>query len=277
MISGRDPHRELVEACKRGRERALEICNRRRETVSRLVDMQLGGERTVATFRLNGVGCEAYCACCESAKKVCVNSDTALCLSKKEKRLEEKERRLEELEAKLKVTQGFEKKVRFLQAYDPAPLSELFRGDVNFVGSDQEPVYAHRFIMAGKSTVFQRMFNNDMKEKESGTVIVDDAGSAVLKSMVNFCYTAEIGFTEDASAEEVLKISHKYDIKDLKEVCEDELSKGVSGDNLVRRLMLAHMYDAKKLDSVTASFFEENFRDVYKKVVERLCRDPNLD
>ncbi|KAL3682577.1 hypothetical protein R1sor_000599 [Riccia sorocarpa] len=176
-----------------------------------------------------------------------------------------------------KPLQGFEKKLRFLRAYDPAPLSELFMGDIKFVGSDEKPVYAHRFIIAGKATVFQRMFHSDMKEKKSGTVVLNDASSPVIRSMVNFCYTAETEFTEDASAEEMLKISHKYDIRDLKQECDKELAKGVDQNNLCRLLKLAHLYDAKKLDSATARFFGRNFKDVYKNVVERLCRDPTLE
>ncbi|KAL2630211.1 hypothetical protein R1flu_014897 [Riccia fluitans] len=185
--------------------------------------------------------------------KVCVDRTVALALGKKQP--------LPELE----------KKVRFLQAYEPGPMSEHFRGDVSFVGCDLEPVYAHRFIMAGKSMVFRRMFDIDMQEKESGTVRVEDAVAPVLRSMVNYCYTADIEFTEDAPAEEVLKLAHKYDIDELKAVCESELSRGINKENLCNRLRLAHIYDAKKLDAVAAKFFKENFDEVYTSVVERLC------
>ncbi|OAE34550.1 hypothetical protein AXG93_1247s1230 [Marchantia polymorpha subsp. ruderalis] len=47
-----------------------------------------------------------------------------------------------------------EKKVRFLQAYDPGPHSEDFRGDVTFVGSDMVSVFAHRFIMVITALAF---------------------------------------------------------------------------------------------------------------------------
>ncbi|BFI13310.1 hypothetical protein MPTK1_4g16245 [Marchantia polymorpha subsp. ruderalis] len=184
--------------------------------------------------------------------KLCVDRIVALALNKKP---------LHELE----------NKVRFLQAYEPGPLSESFRGDVSFVGCDLEPVFAHRFIMAGKSSVFRKMFDIDMKEKESGTVQVDDAVAPVLRSVVNYCYTADILFTEEAPAEEVLKLAHKYDINELKAVCESELSRGINNENLCNRLRLAHIYDAKKLDAVAARFFKENFDDVYTRVVERLC------
>ncbi|KAL3682584.1 hypothetical protein R1sor_000606 [Riccia sorocarpa] len=223
---------------------------------------------------LNGAICGYYCPCCRLASRICIDVNKAAALSQKERRLEELELMLLRFEDLESMLQSFVKRVRFLHAFDPAPLSESFVGDVDFVGSDQVPVSAHRFIMAGKSTVFQRMFRCDMKEKVSGTVVVYDASSAVLKSMVNFCYTAEIEFTEDAPAEEMLKISHKYDIGDLKEECEEELSKGVNGNNFCERLKLAHMYDAKKLDAALVKYFQENFTDMYKQVAESLCREP---
>ncbi|KAL3682576.1 hypothetical protein R1sor_000598 [Riccia sorocarpa] len=129
---------------------------------------------------------------------------TAFNLSRKEKKLQEleaqhedaidnlsrKEKRLKELEL---AEESVKKKLHFLQSYEPGPLNPHFRGDMSFVGRDQEHIYAHRFVL----------------EKESGTVRVDDASSHVIRSMVSFCYTADIQFTEEASAEEVLKIAHK--------------------------------------------------------------------
>ncbi|KAL3682571.1 hypothetical protein R1sor_000593 [Riccia sorocarpa] len=214
--------------------------------------------------------------------RIFISNDVAHNLSRKEKRLEDpdhsrKEKKLKELEARLVVEESVKKKLRFLQAYEPGPLSPHFRGDMSFLGRDQEHIYAHRFIMEGKSTVFRRMFQNDMKEKESGTVRIDDASSHVIRSMVNFCYTTEIQFTEEASAEEVLKIAHKYDIKDLKDVCDEELCKDICEDNICRKLMFAHIFDAKKLVEATKVYFQDFFSCAYPKVVERLCRDSRLD
>ncbi|OAE25632.1 hypothetical protein AXG93_4604s1010 [Marchantia polymorpha subsp. ruderalis] len=93
----------------------------------------------------------------------------------------------EAYENKVSSLQGYENKVRFLQAYEPGPLSESFRGDVSFIGTDLEPVHVFDsrsldqpqsvidvvrtgdcgFMKAGKSSIFRKMFDIDMKEKES--------------------------------------------------------------------------------------------------------------
>ncbi|KAL3682583.1 hypothetical protein R1sor_000605 [Riccia sorocarpa] len=208
---------------------------------------------------------------------ISISGDAAHNLSRKELRLTEVEGRLKEVEARCLADESVKKKLRFLQAYEPGPLSAHFRGDMSFIGRDQERVYAHRFIMEGKSTVFRKMFQNDMQEKESGIVRVDDASSHVIRSMVNFCYTTEIQFTEEASVEDVLKIAHKFDIKDLKDVCDEELCKDICGDNICRKMMLAHNFDVEKLGEATKEYFKNNFSLVYPGFLERLCRNSPLD
>ncbi|KAL3682604.1 hypothetical protein R1sor_000626 [Riccia sorocarpa] len=162
-------------------------------------------------------------------------------------------------------------KLRFLREYDSSPLSKEFRGDIKFVGSNGEEVYAHKFIMIGRSLVLRRMFEGDTKEKENGIVQCPDTSGPVLRSMVNFCYTAEIDFTEEVPAKEVIKIAHMFDIQYLKAVCEDELIHLISTDCVCDMSMLARKYDAKELNGAVADFFRECFDDVYPLFAERLC------
>ncbi|KAL2611431.1 hypothetical protein R1flu_023123 [Riccia fluitans] len=165
-----------------------------------------------------------------------------------------------------------QKRLHFLLEYEPSPLSNDFRGDVEFIGRDEIPVYAHRFILAGRSAVFRKMLDTDMKEKKSGTIRVYDATEPVLLSMVNFCYTARIQFTEEAPAVEVWKIAEKYDIQELKEVCEDELARSISRDNLVERVTLAWQYDDKNLNRMTKEFFRNIFDEAYVTFVSEILQ-----
>ncbi|KAL3682606.1 hypothetical protein R1sor_000628 [Riccia sorocarpa] len=120
-------------------------------------------------------------------------------------------------------------------------------GDIIFVGWDKEPVIAHCFIMASNSTVFQRMFSIDMKERRTGIVDIPDARASALRSMVGYCYTMEVQFTEDASAEELLKLADRYDIRGLREQCEKILYTGINFTNLRRRIELARVYEISGL------------------------------
>ncbi|KAL3682462.1 hypothetical protein R1sor_000484 [Riccia sorocarpa] len=203
------------------------------------------------------------CSCFSYVRdRVSVSRSVALELCEQEKSIKELRGTVKELRDKL----------YFLVAYEPGPLNEGFRGDIILVGYDEEPVHAHRFILAGKSDVFRRMFENDMREKESGIVRIEDATAPVLRSMVKFCYTAEASFTE-ASVAEVLRIAHKYCIIDLKTVCESELSKDINADNICDRMVVAEMYEAKSLEYKLNVFFKENFDrlNMYSVVAKRLC------
>ncbi|KAL3682562.1 hypothetical protein R1sor_000584 [Riccia sorocarpa] len=160
--------------------------------------------------------------------------------------------------------------LRFLQRFETDPLSEAFRGDVVFIGCDEKAVYAHRFILAGKSTVLRGMFTADMKEKQTGTVHVNDITSAVLRSMISYCYTAEVHFTEETPAEELLKAAHKYDIKELKADCEEELGALINKDNFCDKLTLAQLYDAKKLHGKLLLHLRQHIDETYIAFAERL-------
>ncbi|KAL3682602.1 hypothetical protein R1sor_000624 [Riccia sorocarpa] len=160
----------------------------------------------------------------------------------------------------------------FLRNYEVSPLCKDFRGDIKFVGSNGEEVYAHKFILVERSMVFRGMFDVDMG-KESGIVKCPDVGAPVLRSMVNFCYTADIEFTEEAPAVELLKIAHTYHIDYLKVVCEDQLVGDIDKESFCRLLMLARKYDAKLLSEELEEYFRVSFDDVYPVFAKRLCRD----
>ncbi|KAL2611346.1 hypothetical protein R1flu_023038 [Riccia fluitans] len=197
------------------------------------------------------------CGDCKVHERVCLDQSIVETLHKKQKRLGE-----------------FEQKVLFLQALEPSPLSADFRGDVTLVGCDEEAVFAHRFILAGKSLVFRKMLDTDANGKDKGNEVVrvDGATSPVLRLVVNYCYTADIRFTEDAPAEKVLEVAHKFGIPGLKAVCESELLTSINKENFCSRLILAHMCEAGDLNAAIAKYIKATFDESYTIVAERLCK-----
>ncbi|KAL3682561.1 hypothetical protein R1sor_000583 [Riccia sorocarpa] len=179
---------------------------------------------------------------------------------------------LDSFDRRAEKLRAVENRLNFVLKFQPGPTDSEFRGDVCLVGSDGGPVYAHRFILAGRSTVFRRMFETEMLEKESGTIHVEDASINVLRSLVKYLYTMETEFTEEAPAEELLKLADKYDIEDLKAVCEEELCKNVNMGNFLDRLVVAKRYNSKRLDTLTASFLVENLEEASTAVADRLSK-----
>ncbi|CAM6110956.1 unnamed protein product [Calypogeia fissa] len=103
------------------------------------------------------------------------------------------------------------------------------------------------------------------------TIQLDDTSYAVMKAVVNCCYTADIDFTEEVSPGEVLKVAHKYEIDYLQDLCEKELCRTLNAKNVGEMLKLGRKFGAKELHSQATQFFKENFDDVYESVLYNCC------
>ncbi|CAM6091572.1 unnamed protein product [Calypogeia fissa] len=158
----------------------------------------------------------------------------------------------------------------FMKLQDPDPSNEVFKGDVSLVVHGVDFIHAHRFVLAGKSPVFYRMFDVSMLEKQTGLIPIDDATLPVMRAVINYCYTAEISFTEEVPPEEVLQVAHKYEITHLRDVCGDELCQRIDETNLADMLRLSKKFEAKTLQEAAAKYFKEHFDTVFSTVLDNL-------
>lgn len=91
-----------------------------------------------------------------------------------------------------------------------------------------------------------------------------------MRAVVNFCYIADIVFKGDVHPEEVLKVSHKYDIVQLRKLCDEELCKQITADNLAEMLRLSRTYEAPCLQREAMKYFKDNFDSVHEIVLDNL-------
>jgi speckle-type POZ protein len=110
--------------------------------------------------------------------------------------------------------------------------------------------------------VFASMFPNDIESK-TNEVEIADVEPAVLKALLEFIYTGHCVVTN--VVEELFRASDKYDIKDLKEICEHELLEKITVDNAVHLLILSDLYQAKKLKESVTIFINCCAADVMEK------------
>lgn len=62
--------------------------------------------------------------------------------------------------------------------------------DINFfLGPNEEVVKASKFMLTARSSVFARMFETGMKERETNEVTIPDASLPVFKEMLSYIYT----------------------------------------------------------------------------------------
>lgn len=105
---------------------------------------------------------------------------------------------------------------------------------------------AHKLILASSSPVFDRMFSNSMKEKISGVVVIEDIRPPIFEKLLGYMYTSEIE-SEDYLIQEIMIASDKYEINDLKLICEKLLGEKLTSENVVTALIFAADYNADRL------------------------------
>lgn len=104
----------------------------------------------------------------------------------------------------------------------------------------------HKCILSTRSTVFEAMFKNDMKEKKQNTVEIKDIRYKVLLELFRFMYTGRVNHIESIVSE-LLTAAEKYDMESLKALCEKTMSRILNEINAIEYLNSAILNNADKL------------------------------
>ncbi|XP_065206322.1 speckle-type POZ protein B-like [Planococcus citri] len=112
----------------------------------------------------------------------------------------------------------------------------------------------HRTILMARSPVFSAMFKyDDMQETETKCVNIPDIEENVLKELLRYIYTGKVEKLEDLAGG-LLAAADKYDLTELKDMCEIELIENLSIENAANTLVLADLYRADELKSEAMNF-----------------------
>jgi len=135
----------------------------------------------------------------------------------------------------------------------------------------------HQFMLSARSPVFKAMFQNDMKERETRRVDITDLPPEVVHDMLVFIYsggTPNIG----KNAGELIAAADKYQLEQLKGICEERLCASLEINNAVGHLVLGDMYQAHALKSLALQFVVRNMAVVVRSRdwKERLLNHPVL-
>ncbi|ODM90499.1 Speckle-type POZ protein [Orchesella cincta] len=133
---------------------------------------------------------------------------------------------------------------------------------------------AHKAILSANSPVFAAMFTADMIEKEQNSVVITDFEEDVVKSMLQYVYSGEIGEPNEQTPR-LLEIAEKYNLDELKQDAEYAIAQTLNVFNAVEILMLAHTQNASFLKSCTMNFINCNKDEVMKtKIFQEAANDP---
>ncbi|XP_065209103.1 speckle-type POZ protein-like isoform X2 [Planococcus citri] len=140
-------------------------------------------------------------------------------------------------------------------------LEQLYIGDCfnDLTISVKGKNYAvHKAILATRSSVFNAMLRNDMQESQKNLINITDIEQETFEEMLHYIYTGKTK-NLDELAFELLPIADKYDLKELRIMCENVVFKKLSTDNAVKILILADMHHAEELKKDTLQFIRDNY------------------
>jgi len=132
--------------------------------------------------------------------------------------------------------------------------------DVEIVCGDVK-LKCHKVDLSRRSQVFMAMFQHPLKESVSNQVFITDFHPDTVESMVNFIYNGVPD--EDIKYDEgLLAIADKYEIIELKKLCESALAKTLNNSNVVETWVFANKFHASYLTEEVIKYLRDNW---YKK------------
>ncbi|XP_047341014.1 BTB/POZ domain-containing protein At4g08455 isoform X2 [Impatiens glandulifera] len=135
------------------------------------------------------------------------------------------------------------------------------------------PIYAHKAVLVSRSPVFRAMLKNEMAESLSGTIKISDVSHNVLEVFVNYLYTANAELDEQMACD-LLIMAEKYEVKHMKDSCENFILSRLNWDNSLSSLVFAHQHNAKGLFDAALLVIVDNIdklnkKDEYMELVEK--------
>lgn len=115
---------------------------------------------------------------------------------------------------------------------------------------DNVEIKAHWCVLVS-CPYFQSLYDSGLVERFSGTIELNIAKSAAVRSALDFLYLGNLEISYE-SVPELLKVADYFQITELKKVCQDYLySVNITTDNCVQICLLCSLYD---LDLYTRAF-----------------------
>lgn len=149
-------------------------------------------------------------------------------------------------------------KLKILDDYEKVFSNEEF-SDVT-ITAEGKSFHLHKCILTARSTFFEGMFRNDMKEKIENKIEIKDIRYEVLEEFFRFIYTGKVRETDKIICE-LLTAAEKYSIEELKVVCEDIMSNNLKKNNAIEYLDSAIMNRAEKIESAAVKFISLNIEN----------------
>ncbi|CAL1281798.1 unnamed protein product [Larinioides sclopetarius] len=121
----------------------------------------------------------------------------------------------------------------------------------------------HRNVLCARSSVFKAMLTNDMKEKNTDCIKVEDLENETVQRLLLFLYSDSLEELLWESAIQLYYAADKYAIEKLKFLCSSYLVNNVSTSTASELLLLADTHSDTDLRKFVEDFILENEKEVF--------------
>ena len=121
----------------------------------------------------------------------------------------------------------------------------------------------HKNILSARSPVFRAMFQHDTKESKENRVVISDCEPDVVEAMLKFIYTGDVPKLKEM-AHDLFTIADKYQLQQLKKMCEGALLEELDVGNAADTLALAAMHNLVQLKKSCIRFITGHISEVMK-------------
>jgi len=126
---------------------------------------------------------------------------------------------------------------------------------------DSREFHCHKNILSARSTVFEAMFTHDMTENRSSLVDIVDLDGDIVNDMINYIYSGRVE-NLDQKADRLISAAEKYDLGELKGLCETALCDNINTDNVLDLLVLADLHCASSVRNLALKFIVDNGKEI---------------
>lgn len=137
------------------------------------------------------------------------------------------------------------------------------------IRTEKGDIKAHKLILSANSSVLEAMLSRMDGLRKSEIKIVDFSAGSV-KDLISFFYTGEVETNENSM--DLFGLAVKYDVPDLKTICEEMIAANIDELNALEVFTLGHLHDSYPLKR--SAFMQIEAMLPGEKLDDRLINDP---
>jgi len=132
-------------------------------------------------------------------------------------------------------------------------------------------------ILSARSSVFKAMFAHDTTERRIGLVEIKDLDEEIVYEMLFYMYSGNVSDLE-GKALNLLTAADKYDLLELKQMCEMSLCENLNAENVCEILIVSKLHNCSILQSNALKFMKVNGKQIMAQAgwMEKLQYHPDL-